>query len=66
MVPEDESPSQKDVQYATKEEHRNSYRKNEKAGTKQKQCTVVDEAGGEIKFDTVQNSIAQEPGMLGQ
>ena len=58
MAPEDKSPSLKGIQYATEKECRNSSRKNEKAGTKKKQCSVVDEAGGELKSDTVWNSIA--------
>ena len=35
--------------YATGEEWRNSYRKNEEAESKQKQCQVVDVSGGESK-----------------
>ena len=45
-------PSTEGVQYATKEEYRaitNSSRKNEVAGPKQKQRSVVDVSGGESK-----------------
>ena len=38
------------VQYATGEEWRNSYRKNEETGLKHKQCSIVDAPGGENKF----------------
>ena len=38
---------------------------NEAAGTKQKQCSVMDLSGGKVKPDDVKNNIAQEPGMLG-
>ena len=48
-TPEDESPRWVDVQYATGEEQRNSSRKNEEAGPKQKQRPVVDVSGGESK-----------------
>ena len=48
-TPEDESPRWVDVQYATGEERRNSSRKNEEAGQKQKQRPVVDVSGGESK-----------------
>ena len=37
------------VQYATGEEWRNSYRKNEEAETKWKQCPGVDVSGAESK-----------------
>ena len=36
MTPEDEPPTFNGVQYATGEEQRNSSRKNEEAGSKQK------------------------------
>ena len=36
MTPEDKAPRSKVVQYATGEEQRNSSRKNEEAGPKQK------------------------------
>ena len=37
------------VQYATGKESRNSSRKNEEAGPKQKQCSVVDVSGAESR-----------------
>ena len=49
----DESPRSEDVQYATGEEQRrttNSPRKNEVAGSKQKQRSVVDVSGVESKI----------------
>ena len=48
MIP-DESPRPVGVQYATGEEWRNSFRKNEEAGPKWKQCSVVHVSGGESK-----------------
>ena len=41
MIPEN--------QYATREQRRNSSRRNEEAEPKQKQCLVVDVSGGESK-----------------
>ena len=38
------------AQYATREEQRNSSRKNEEAGLKQKRHSVVDVSGGESKI----------------
>ena len=61
MTPEDKAPRLKVVQYATGEEQRNSSRKNEEAGPKQKGCSLVDVSSGDVK-----NNTAQEPGMLGQ
>ena len=49
MTLEDESPRLVGVQYATGEEWRNSSRKNEVAGPKWKQRSVVDVSGGESK-----------------
>ena len=46
MIP-DESPRPVGVQYATGEEWRNSFRKNEEAEPKQKRCLVVNVSGGE-------------------
>ena len=50
MTPEDEPPRSEGVQYATGEEQRaitNSSRKNEMAGTKQKQYSAVRVSGSE-------------------
>ena len=66
MTPKDEPPPRwVDVQYATGEEQRNSSRKNEEAGQKQKQrqlwmCLVV-----KVKSNAVKSNIAWEPGILG-
>ena len=49
MTLEDESPRLVGVQCATGEEWRNSSRKNEVAGPKWKQRSVVDVSGGESK-----------------
>ena len=52
MTLEDELPRLEGIQCATGEEKRaimNSSRKNEVAGPKQKQCSVVDMSGGESK-----------------
>ena len=52
MTLESETPDQK-VQYGTEEEQRaitNSSRKNEVAGPKWKQCSVVDMSGDESKI----------------
>ena len=49
MTLKDEFPRSVGVQYATGEERRNSYRKNEEAETKQKQCPGVDVSGAESK-----------------
>ena len=46
MTPEDEPPRLIGVQQATGEKQRNSSRKNEEAGQKQKCCSAVDMSGG--------------------
>ena len=48
MTLKDELPTSVGAQYATGEEQRNSFRRNE-AEAKQKQCPVVDVTGGESK-----------------
>ena len=61
MTLEDEPPRLEGVQDASGEEQRaftNSFRKNEAAGQKQKQHSVVDVSGGEIKSDAIKNNIA--------
>ena len=45
----DELPRLLGAQYATREEQRNSSRRNEEADPEQKQCSVVDMSGGESK-----------------
>ena len=50
MAWKDELPGSVDVQYTTREDWRNSYRKNEEAKPKQKQCPVVVVSGGESKI----------------
>ena len=50
MKPEDELSRMEGFQYATGEKHRaitNSFRKNEAARPKQKQCLAVDMSGGQ-------------------
>ena len=49
MTLEDEPSRSVGAQYATREEQRNSSRKNEETKPKQKQCPVVDVSGGESK-----------------
>ena len=46
------------IQYATGEEQRNSYRKNEEPRPKQKRCSIVDVTGVYIKSDVVKNKTA--------
>ena len=46
MTLKDELPRLLGAQYATREEQRNSSRRNEEAESKQKQCPVVDMSGG--------------------
>ena len=63
MTPEDELPRSEGVQYATGRKWReitNSFRKNEVAGRKQKQHSVVDVSGDESKSSAAKNSIAQD------
>ena len=50
MTPEDEPSRSVGVQYAIGEEQRNSSRKNEEAGPKQQQWSVLDVSDGESKF----------------
>ena len=49
MTLKDELPRSVGVQYATGEDWRNSFRRNEGAEPKQKQHSVVDVSGGESK-----------------
>ena len=49
MTSEDEPLRLVGVQYATEEEWRNSSRKKEESGLKQKCCSAVDMPGGESK-----------------
>ena len=58
MTLKDEFPRSGGVQYATGEEHRNSYRKNEKVEPKQKQHPAVDVTGDGSKSDAVKSNIA--------
>ena len=45
MTPKDELPRSVSAKYATGKDWRNSFRKNEEAGPKQKQCPVIDVTG---------------------
>ena len=61
MTQNEESPRSEGIQYATGEEWRaitNSSRKNEAAGPKWKQCSVVDVLVVKVKSDAVKNNIA--------
>ena len=65
MTLKDEFPRSGGVQYATGEEHRNSYRKMKRLSQSRNNiqlwmCLVV-----KVKSNAVKNSIAQEPEMLG-
>ena len=46
------------VQYATREEPRNSSRNNEEAESKQKQHPVTDVSGVKVKSNVIKNNIA--------
>ena len=68
----DELPRQVGAQYATGDQWRNNYRKNEEMEPKQKQYPAVDVTGDGSKnckeqccSDAVKNNTAQEPEMLG-
>ena len=65
MTPKDELPRLVGAQYATGEEWRNNYRKNEETEPKRKQCSVVDVTGDGSKDSCCKNNIPQAPGMLG-
>ena len=52
MTLKDELPRSVGTQYATGEEFRNNFRKNEEKKPKQKQCPVVDVTDGESKFQS--------------
>ena len=65
MTLKDKSPRSVGVQYTTGVEWRYSYRKNEEAEPKWKQCPAVIISGGESKVQCYKNNTAYEPGMLG-
>ena len=56
MKPKDEPHRAEAVQYGAREERTptNRSRKNEKAGPKRKQCSVVDVSGMKVKSDAVE------------
>ena len=56
VKPKDEPHRAEAVQYAAREERTatNRSRKNEKAGPKRKQCSVVDVSGMKVKSDAVE------------
>ena len=58
MTPEHEPPRLVGVQYATKEEPRNSSRNNEEAESKQKQHPVMDVPGVKVNPNAIKNNIA--------
>ena len=61
----DEFPRLIGVKYATGEEWRNNFRKNEETEPKQKQHPGVDVTGDRVKSNAAKSNIAQEPGMSG-
>ena len=54
----DELPRLVSAEYATGEEWKNNYRKNEEPRPKQKRCSIVDVTGVYIKSDVVKNKTA--------
>ena len=58
MTPEFEPSRLLCVQYTTEEEWKNSSRKNEESGPKQKQYSVVNVSGGKVKSNATKNNIA--------
>jgi len=60
-----ELPRSVGAQYATAEEWRNRYRKNEELEPNRKHCPVVDVTGDGSKVRCCKNNIAQESGVLG-
>ena len=52
------NPRSVDVQHATGEDQRNSFRKNEEAEPKQKQCPAVHVPGDESKVQCCKNDVA--------
>ena len=65
MTLKDEPPRSVGVQYATGEEQRKGFRKNEEAEPKWKGCPVVLCLVVKVKSGAIKNSIEWEPGMLG-
>ena len=65
MTLKDELPRAVGAQYATGEEWRNSYRRNEEAESKKKQCPSWICLVVKVKSNAVKNNTAQEPGMSG-
>ena len=62
MAPEDEPPRSEGVQYATGEEQRtttNSFRRNEVAGSRQIQRSVVNVSGDESKIQHCKSNAAK-------
>ena len=58
MSPEVDPSRLVGVQYTTEEEWKNSSRKNEESGPKQKRYSVVNVSGGKVKSDATKNNIA--------
>ena len=59
----DELPRSVGAQYATGDQWRNNFRKNEEMAPKQKQCPVVTGDGSKVQCS--KNNIAMDHGMLG-
>ena len=64
-IPKEELPRLVSAQYATVDQWRNNFRKNEGMEPKQKQYPVVDVTGDRSKLQCCNSNIAQEPGMSG-
>ena len=60
----DELPRSVGAKYATGDQWRNNFRKNEKMEPKQKQHPVVDVTGDGSKSNAVKNNIVYEPGII--
>ena len=58
-IPKEDAPRSLGAQYATGDQWRNNFRKNEEMQPKRKQCPVVD-----VTDDAIKNNIAYESGML--
>ena len=65
MTLKDELPRSVGAQYATGDQWRNNFRKNEETEPRQKQFPVVYMTGDRSKVQCCKNNIALEPEMLG-
>ena len=60
MTLKDEFPRSVGIQYATREEWRNSYKQNKKGDPKEKQCPVVDVTGDGSKVQCCKEQYCSE------